>query len=224
MVAPLVVGALRVVAQKSAGTAARSRVARAATLTAEKSSSARFTQTQSLTARAAVHTKTSPATSPTQRISSRVRSRVAKGGLHENGSDTQDSPPTKKILGLATNIRLFLPLLPGLIAASIFIGLMGIMGLLSFFASELVSSLSFGFINVSSVGLLFVGLSFAGVVLSYSVMLIYLAVLKGLKPMTLTGIPFVAFVFLPVFDMVPGLNIFPCLILWAFLLCTVPQK
>ena len=113
---------------------------------------------------------------------------------------------------------------PGLIAASIFIGLMGIMGLLSFFASELVSSLSFGFINVSSVGLLFVGLSFAGVVLSYSVMLIYLAVLKGLKPMTLTGIPFVAFVFLPVFDMVPGLNIFPWLILWAFLLCTVPQK
>lgn len=248
MVAPLVVGALRVVAQKSAGTAARSRVARATTLTAEKSGSERFMQKQSLSARATKRTRSSASTSPQPRIESYARSRISNATIPSESDEEESSSTTQNILGFAANIRLFTPLLPSLIFVSILLAITGIFGLLMFFiagtettvagsvvkavvsaASPVVRTLvdALGMIAVTEgnrIGLIFIGLSFVLVIVAYPLILIYLAIIKGLKPLALTGIPFVAFIILPIFDIIPGLNIFPWLILWAFILCTAPKK
>ena len=248
MVAPLIIGAARVAGTAAVRTAGRSRIARATALTAEKAGTTRFTQTQSLAARAGKRTLPLVSKVTPQSALSYIRtSRVRKT---EEGEDTpsQIAQVAQKILGLVADVRLFLPLVPPLIFVSIGIAILSLVGLLVFgiasvgdcatswstacsivqnipiVGNSILGTAITGKVVLEAIGMLFIALSFICVLLAYPAVLIYLVVLKGIKPFSLTGLPFVLFFILPVFDSIPGLNIFPWLILWTFLLCTIHQE
>ncbi|OGG61569.1 hypothetical protein A3C87_02900 [Candidatus Kaiserbacteria bacterium RIFCSPHIGHO2_02_FULL_49_34] len=223
MVAPLIIGAARIVAQKTAGTAVRSRAARAAKLTAEKSGGARFAKSQSLEARAAHPKRTSTVGTPQQKVLKKLTARSSRTRIPSQEEDSSQSSVKQKVMGLAVNIRFFMPLLVPLSVVSVLIALMGILGVVALAGTGALSWFVSVAVDTETIGMLFIGLSFACVILAYPAVLIYLMFIKGLQPLKLTGIPFVALMMLPVFDVVPGLNIFPWLVLWTFILCTAPN-
>ncbi|OGG60189.1 hypothetical protein A3C89_02260 [Candidatus Kaiserbacteria bacterium RIFCSPHIGHO2_02_FULL_50_50] len=240
MVAPLIIGAARVAGTAAVRTAGRSRIARATALHAERTGVSRFTQSQSLSARAASRSTPSPLgdiapvrtkerTSRTRLLSKIPRSLRDIERLIENEDEDElllhgdPKNPAVKALRYALGLRRFFMILPVLVKVSILIPVFSIFGLIAIFGAETLRWGTFSVVDITKVGHLFLGLAFVATLIAYVALLLFLMVMRRIHPLEFPTFHFLLFVFLPVFDLIPGLNIFPWFVLWGFVLCTAPK-
>lgn len=196
-------------------------------------SSARFTRAQSISARALQSTRkrggTADDATPSSRANARVQKPQERMRLPVSASVSTILSAQEKVL----RMRQFVMLMPVMGGASLFIGIFGIIGLVTLFfsdtalgtfASAAVSILTFGSANIELVGMLFIGLSVCVSVAAYAGMLIYLITVNHIRILNLQGFSFIAAMILPVASMVPGINLIPWLMLWTFCLLMTPAE